>query len=585
MNVRRLIVLTTILASAMALAFAPITSDFALLINRFDRVKDLLPQGAFTSEVPRGFVCFFGKLTLNLAVAFEIFESEEFENVRNFTEISVVTDEPEWVRENLSEVVQNSELIENNGLYYFASPSTIEDVKALIEGKLPALELDMTKVIHGRVRTVPLLGILLHVLGFSEGVPTEDEFLMDLKDEMVDLLITSKKVCKSDWELTQLEKKNVPRGLKTLVRADVRVLTPTSILKQVPAELLEEFEFDLGGLEEILLKSSYISISMAQEEEKILISFNLQEEDVQDAVRSLEVQGLESKLEGDFILFESDDFTLKIPAKGGIGLLFSNVSDEDMKDVDPSAILRFVLSLEGSIVDVSLFRDACSVIVKAKVPSALLKELLSEIFFEFMPKPSEFTTLQRIVQAIDDAHYYAKRNPPEDLEELEALLGEGLPENVLYSRKEEDGSFLVEIGITSPLAPSLSEGDVMRLMNYSVNWVEIDKEKQIIFVFKSYEKYEIPPASEIIQSLVEALRSYVADYGEFPEDLGDVVVWYTWLPYSVIELVDYEVDENARTVTMKLKSDEEINETLTEELSLEKLFREDGWIVVIFKVE
>jgi len=256
-----------------------------------------------------------------------------------------------------------------------------------------------------------------------------------------------------------------------------------------------------------------------------------------------------------------------------------------MKDVDPSAISRFALSMEGSIVDVSLFRDACSVIVKAKVSSALLKELLSELLYNFMPKPSEFKTLERIVQAIDDAHDYESRNPPEDLEELEALLGESLPENVLYSRKKEDGSFLVEIGIVSPLALSLSEEDVARFMNYSVNWAKIDKEKQIIFVYKSYEKYEMPSASEIIQSLVEAFRSYVADYEQFPDDLGIVVPWYTGLPYSVVELIDYEVDEDARTITLKLKSDEEIDEALIEELSLEKLFHEDGWIVVIFKVE
>ena len=582
---RWLVVFCTVVVGIAVLAFVPVTADFALLINEFSHLKKLLPETVAVSDLPEGFVCFFGKLTLNLAAIFEVLELEDLEKLQNAVEVSVVTNDPEWVEKNLPEIVHSSELIEGGDLYYFAGPSMVEDVMVLIEGKLPSLELDRTTVIHGRFRVVPLLGIFLHLLGFNEGVPTEDEFVMKIEDEVVNLLITSKKVCKSDWELKQLEKKGVPKGLKTLTRADVNILLPTSWLRELPSELVEEFEFDMEGLDEILSETTYVSISMAQEGERILVSFHLQEENVQDAVRALEAKGLVSKREDEFILFESDDFTLKIPAKGGIGFLFSNVSDEDMKDVDPSAILRFALSLEGSIVDVSLFRDACSVIVKAKVSSVLLKELLSEIFFEFMPKPSEFRTLQRIVQAIDDVYYYAKRNPPEDLEELEALLGEDLPENVLYSRKEEDGSFLVEIGITSPLAPSLSEGDVMRLMNYSVNWVEIDKEKQIIFVFKSYEKYEIPPASEIIQSLVEAFRSYVADYGEFPEDLGDVVLWYTWLPYSVIELIDYEADENARIVTMKLKSDEEFDEALIEQLSLEKLFREDGWIVVIFKVE
>ncbi|WP_448515953.1 hypothetical protein [Pseudothermotoga sp.] len=582
---RWFIVLVTILTSVMALAFVPITADFALLINEFDHIRNLLPQGTFTGELPEGFLCFFGKLTLNLAAAFEIFESEDIERLQSAVETSVVTNDPEWVKKNLPEIVQNSELIEAGDLYYFAGPSMVDDVKALIDGKLPDLELDRTTAIHGRLRAVPLLGIFLHLLGFNEGVPTEDEFVMKIEDELVNLSITSKKVCKSDWELKQLEKKGVPKGLKTLTQADVNILLPTSFLRQLPSELVEEFGFDMEGLDEILSRTTYVSISMAQEGERILVSFHVQEKDVQDAVRVLEAKGLEPKWEDNFILFESGGFTLKIPSNGGVGLIFSNVRDGDMKDVDPGAILRFALSMEGSIVDVSLFRDACSVIVKAKVSSVLLKELLSEIFSEFMPKPSEFRTLQRIVQAIDDVHYYENRNPPENIQELEALLGEDLPESVLYSRKEEDGSFLVELGIVSPLALSLSEEDVVRFMDYNVNWAKIDKEKQIILVFKSYEKYEMPPASEIIQSLVEAFRSYVADYEEFPEDLGDVVVWYTWLPYSVIELIDYEVDEDAGTITLKLKSDEEIDEALIEELSLEKLFHEDGWIVVIFKLE
>ncbi len=582
---RWLIVFSTVVVSIAVLAFVPVTADFALLINEFNHLKKILPDNLLVSELPEGFLCSFGKLTLNLAAAFEVFESEDIEKLQNAIEISVVTNDPEWVKKNLPEVVKNSELIEADDLYYFAGPSMVEDVRALIEGKLPSLELDRTTMIHGRLRTVPLLGIFLHLFGFNEGVPIEDEFVMKIEDEVLNLLITSKKVCKSDWELKQLEKKVAPKGLKTLTQADVNILLPTPFLRQLTWELVEEFAFDMRGLDEILSKTTYVSISMAQEGERMLVSFHLQEKDVQDVVTALEAKDLVSKQEGEFILFESDDFTLKIPTKGGIGLIFSNVRDEDMKDVDPSAISRFALSMEGSIVDVSLFRDACSVIVKAKVSSSLLKGWLSELLYNFMPKPSEFKTLERIVQAIDDAHDYESRNPPEDLEELEALLGESLPENVLYSRKEEDGSFLVEIGIVSPLALSLSEEDVARFMNYSVNWAKIDKEKQIIFVYKSYEKYEMPSTSEIIQSLVEAFRSYVADYEQFPDDLGIVVPWYTGLPYSVVELIDYEVDEDARTITLKLKSDEEIDEALIEELSLEKLFHEDGWIVVIFKVE
>jgi len=161
---------------------------------------------------------------------------------------------------------------------------------------------------------------------------------MKIEDEVVNLLITSKKVCKSDWELKQLEKKGAPKGLKTLTQADVNILLPTSFLRQLTWELVEEFAFDMRGLDEILSKTTYVSISMAQEGERMLVSFHLQEKDVQDVVTALEAKDLVSKQEGEFILFESDNFTLKIPTKGGIGLIFSNVRDEDMKDVDPSAI-------------------------------------------------------------------------------------------------------------------------------------------------------------------------------------------------------------------------------------------------------
>jgi len=88
---RWLIVFSTVVVSIAVLPFVPVTADFALLINEFNHLKKILPDNLFVSELPEGFLCSFGKLTLNLAAAFEVFESEDIEKLQNAIEISVVT--------------------------------------------------------------------------------------------------------------------------------------------------------------------------------------------------------------------------------------------------------------------------------------------------------------------------------------------------------------------------------------------------------------------------------------------------------------------------------------------------------------
>lgn len=579
------LVFIVVLLSVTALTFVPSTADFALLLNDFERIKIVLPENTFHGELPKGFVCFFGKLSLNISTIFELFESEDFERLENAVQFSLVTDDPEWIEENLPEVAEKNEQIQNGDLFYFVSPSMVEDVKALIEGRLTALELNEAATIHGRLRGLPLIGIVLHLIGFNEGIPTEDELLVKIEDTVTDISLQSKKVCKSEWELTLLEKRKVPDGLKTLIDADVSVLLPISLLGQIPEELREEIGLEFEGLDEMIALANFISFSVSEEDQKLLISFDMDEEDVQKAVEVLEKAGFEAQNEGEFITIQFENAKMQIPRAGGICLLVSNVDEQDVIDVDPNTVVRFTLKMEGSILDVVLVRDTCSLIMNAKVSNGLLRDFLAEMLAEFQPKPEELTILENIAQTIDDYYYHARIEPPEDLQELKILLDEELPDGVFYSRTEEGGMFVVEIGIVTPLALTITEETIERFTGWDIDSVTIDREAQTISVIRTYEKLETPSASEILKDLVEGIRSYVADFGELPESLEDVLFWYTWLPYSLLDKMSYEFDEIEGTVTLKLATEEEVDEDFAETLSLEKLYREDGSIVVIFKIE
>lgn len=586
---KRLIVFVLVLFGFSLLAMVPITADFVLLVNDFSKLNELLPESMVIREIPSGFLCFFGKLTLNVFSLFEAVESEEVEVLKNVAELAVVSNDATWVKTYLSQVVQNHEMLEKNELYYFVGPSMMEDVKAMIEGELASMELNTDATIYGRIRSIPVLGIVFHLLGFSEGTPMEDEFALDVGDESVNILIRCRKTCKSDWELAQLANKTIPQGLKMLSRAEMGILVPTTLLKQLPEEIMGELGLSsLKGMEVILSKATFLTFSVLQSERKLLVSFDLEKDEVQEILGMLKEEASEIVHEGQYAVLQLAEITLKLPLEGGVALLYSNVSGQEMVDVEPGTMMKFMLLLEGSIVDVVLLRDGCSPVVKAKVSPLLLKEFLSQIVSEFAPTPDELKMLRTILETIDDAYYYENKNPPEDLQALRALLGEKfaqVPEGILYSCREENGILLIEVGIRTPLALSINENEVRDFIGYSVDSAKIDRENLTISLIMKYEKLGVPPADKIIKDLVGAFRSYVADFDHLPQNIEDVLLGYTWLPFSVIDMISYEIDSETGTVTLRLMSDEDVGGELVEELSLERLFREDGNIAVIFKVK
>lgn len=583
---RKLLILIIFLPSVAVLSLVPVTADFALILNDLGKVHDLLPEVARMEKPSAGFVCFFGKLTLNLPTIFQIIESEKLKEAQNIIDLSVVTNDPEWVKTNLQQIVQDKTFIQHEDVFYFVSDIMMEDVKAMTQGKLAKLELDKTVLIHGKLRTVPILGMLLHLLGFSEGIPIEDEFTLNIdQDEIVKMVITSKKVCKSDWELEQLAKKAAPRGLKVLPKADLVLLLPTSLSRQIPAELMEEFDLDLGELSSVIFRSNFIALSVFQEDSKLSISFDVEKNFIEELLKQFEEMNVNVQQTNDWIVIGFEEFTLKVPSKGGIAFLLSNVEERDLIEIETNLLAKLSFSQEELFVDVSMSRDGCSLIIDAKISSVLLKELLSDILADLLPLPEEIETLQKIIEAIDDAHYYENANPPENLEQLQSLLEEKLPGNVLYTCEEDDGTFIVRVGVKTELANRLDEDWIYKMIEIDVDEIEIDRKNQIIYFIKSYEKYELPSISEIVRDLVEGFRMYYADFGELPDDLKTVRVWYTWLPSSTDEIVSFTAKAEERKVILKIKSDEELEEDLIEELSLEEILYENGNIIVAFKVE
>lgn len=589
LTMKRFIVLLLVLFGFTVLAMVPITADFALLINNFSRLNEFLPESVVIRETPNRFLCFFGKLTLNLSSLFGVIESEDVGALKNVAELAVVSDDATWVKTHLSQIVQNHEVLERNELYYFVGPLMLDDVKAMIDGKLPSLELGTGATIYGRIRSIPVLGIVFHLLGFSEGTPLEDELAVDVDDESVSILVRCRKTCKSDWELAQLASRTAPKGLKMLSGAEMGILVPVFLLRQLPEEIMEELELgSMKGMDVILSKATFFTFSVSQAEQKLLVSFDLEKDEVKEILDVLKEEASEIRQEEQCAVLRLDEITLKLPLEGGVALLFSNVSEQEMVDVEPGTVAKFILLLDGSIVEVAFFRDGCSLIVKAKVPTPLLKEFLSQVVSEFAPTPDELKMLQSILETIDDAYYYENRNPPEDLQALRALLAEKfaqVPEEILYSCREEDGTLLIEVGVRTPIALSISEDEVRDFIGYSVDSVKIDRENLTVSVIMKYEKLEVPPAEKIIRDLVEAFRNYAADFDELPQSIEDVLLNYTWLPFSVMDTISYEIDPETVTVTLKLMSDEDVGQELVEELSLERLFRENGNIVAVFKLK
>ncbi len=568
-------------------AYVPATADYVLFLKDFERLNSFLPQGNKLKDPTEGFVCFFGKMTLRLSSLMGFVETEEIENVQNLLDLSLVTDDPDWVKKNFSVLLTDHQTIEANGLYYFVSPLMFDDVNAMIKNQLPMMKLNEDVTVYARFQTVPVIGIILHLLGFNEGIPTDDEVSVVFDSEVAKILVRSNKFSRFDWEINRARSQTLPEGLKVLKDAQFSLAMTSSILNQF-SSVMEEFELDIEEFSFIFSKASAVSLSFSEEGSKYALFFEFRAEALQDLIEYFEELGGFVRTTKDFVYLNSDEFIAVLPIKGGIAEILSpNVDEKDLVPLESGLVGKIIFNQESIFADLSLYRKDCSVIMEAKLSKDLISYVLKEILFEFLPKPEELKILNNVIDSIDFQCYYMYMDPPERVVELD-VVPEDFLERVFYERKEEDGGWLVTVGVETDLVETMTEQDVMRSLSVVVDSVRIDKENRFIYVTKWYEKYQLPSVEQIMIDFVNGIRYYYEDYESAPESLVSVIYWYIdrYYPDDVLDMITYEQEPSGDKTTVKLsiKTDQEIDESLFEDLNLKDLLYEDGVLTVIFEL-
>ncbi|MGJ8455573.1 hypothetical protein ACSFC1_09745 [Pseudothermotoga sp. U03pept] len=587
---KKVVLLVSLLVCVYLFAYVPATSDYVLLLRDLETVNSFLPPISRFQSTTKGFVCFFGKLSLNLSSLVGLFETEEFGEVQDLLSVSIVTDDPNWVKTNLSELVESHELIQSGDLYYFVTPSMLEDVRAMIDGEIPAFELPETQSIYVKIRTIPIFGIIFHLLGFNEGVPVEDEISVNLESETAVILIKAVKEGKFDWEIKKIRYSSVPDGLKVLRDAQFSLIMPTTLLKQLPTEILEELEIDFEELDFIFSKATSIALSFSEEMSKFAVFFDLKNEFLDDLLEKFKEWGVSVKTTEDFVYVELDELTAVLPTKGGIAqILSSNVAEKDLVKIEGGMIGKISFKEADMFVDLSLSREGCSVIVNATVSKNVISELLKQILSEFLPKLPEMKLIIDIIQHIDEMTDYMYLDPPETIEELADIIPAEFVDRLSYERKEEDGKWVVSIGVKSDLVDYLTENDVMEVLSYYsyVDSVRFDLDNKIIYVTKTYKKAEPFPLYNLVEDLVTGISWYYEDFGSMPENLKDLVYWYFDSPEWLFDSVTYDHTTDGETITVRLEitTDQETDlEELIQDLDLKEAFYENGKLIVIFEI-
>lgn len=567
-------------------AYVPATADYVIFLKDFEKINSLLPSNMRFSDETDAFVCLFGKMTLNLSSLMKFIETEELAEDRSLLDLSVVTSDPDWVKKNFSSFLKDHQVVEANGLHYFVSSAMLQDVNAMINGKVPKIDLNTDASIYVKLRTVPMIGIILHLLGFNEGVLVEDEISVTFDSDIAKVLIKSNKTSRYDFEIERAQSQTLPKGLKLLKDAQFSLVMPMSVLNQIPPEIMEEVELDLEDFASIFVKSSAVCLSFAEDMSKVALFFDFQEESLEDLIKYFEEAGASVRRTQDFVYLSSDEFVALLPVKGGIGeVLSKNVDEKELISVEEGILGRINLRQDDIFVDLSLYREGCSVIMDLKLSKDTISYVLNEILSEFLPKPREISLLNDIIDSIDFQADFMYLDPPEDVSSL-GVVPEEYIDRIIYERKEEDENWVVTVGVKTDLADTLTEQDVIMSLSVTVDSIRIDKENKIVYVIKSYEKYQMPSAEDLIINFVDAIRSYYEDYDLAPETLDELLFYYVDYPEQVLNVVEYEQksSDDKIIVTLGIETNEEVGDYLIEDLRLNDLFYKDGKVMVVFEL-
>lgn len=583
---RKVLFSLLIFACAYIFAYIPATADYVIFLKDFQTINSLLPPNMRFSDDANAFVCVFGKMTLNLSSLAGLIETEELGNAKNLLDLSVVTDDPEWVKKNFSEFLQGHQVVQVGELCYFVSSAMLQDVNAMINGQIPKIELNTNAAIYVKMRTVPMIGIILHLLGFSEGVPVEDEISVVFDSDIAKVLIKSNKTPRFDLETVRAQSQTPPKGFKILKDAEFSLMMPTSILNQIPSEIMEEAEMDLEDFGFIFAKSRAVCLSFAQEMSKVALFFDFEEKSLEELVEYFQKAGAFVRRTQDFVYLSSDEFVAVLPVKGGIAeVLSKDIDDKELIPAEDGVLGKVSFRQDNIFVDFSFYRENCSVIMDLRLSKDTISLVLDEILSEFLPKPEELNLLNDVIDSIDYQCYLMYADPPVDIAELN-VVSEKFVDRVVYEREEKDSEWVVTLGVKTDLVDTMTEQDVLNSLDVIVDSVQVDKQNRFIYVVKSYEKYQMPSAQDLVIDFVNAIRSYYKDYGAAPEALDELLLWYVDYPEQVLEMLEYEQRSSNRktTITLGVITDEKVEQSLIEDLNLKDLSCKDGKVTVIFEL-
>ncbi len=488
-----------------AFAFVPATADYFVIINDFAKVNEFLElfEGFPTEET--GFICFFGKFSLSVSSLLELVGEEDLEAAANLLDLSIVTDKPEWISNYFTDLKKDLTVIEKGGLTYFCSPAMIDHVRAMFTGDIPAVEVPADHLIYAKSRFLTPFGGLMHLLGFNEGIPLYDELIVGVDEETINIRMVSQRNYEYVWERKKARERMLPSGMRLLKDADVVVAMPVSLLSQLPPELLEELEFDSEVLLEILRQFKTVCLSLHQDFSKVVLSFDVQLEKLQELIDFFTESGIKVTEGKDSLLLSMEGMRGSIPKDGGIGIMLFGAEEDELMELETGLVVKILFKMDEGMLDLSISMADDSLVLQAAASVELLKSIVEEISSEFQPEfdlyddswmhSEELWALQTIIEKIDEQYYWYSTNPPETLQELkdlEELIPLVLLEEMVYERTYEDGIYKVEVSIKCDLVgiEFLSAEDVANQLYVDVDEILVDLDNNTITLIKEYEEIE-----------------------------------------------------------------------------------------------
>jgi len=583
---RAAIICLFLLVSIATFAFIPESVDFIISIENLYKLEELTPDlfEAFGITVsPNSKFYIFGKLSfsdpemlleliLDPSEISELFSDEGFVYLLPSLQISLATNESEWITSQLQKIghtVINEHpvetydyegfpvmVIESGELTYFSMNYTeITRIIAALKGEedliAPAKGSSILRIEN---RAIPLLGILLHFLGLNAGRCNSEEIAFSIIDQNIEISATLKKSY-SDWELHEFKRRVLNERFAVINKPAVILF----LQNMFSFSLIEEigFDFDVRSLvrlmhqlEQFGIYNIVSSLSGTYDQSKICFSFEIPQDSVKAFVNwSQESTGMEISESGDSFILESEEGFINIPKQGGTGVIAIGAEKKDItifKSELPENMLDYVyISSQytegsGDVLFYIYVSDDGSVVIKATLPIQLVKEILEEELEIPVPsvKSEQMNIINEIVTFLDSVDEESLDGPPRNkvklLKELSQL--EPVSDNIDYNVEEDEFGWLVTVSVYGEIPQNMSEEMAYDQIESFVDDIRVTK--NCITIQKFYYRLDID-IPYLLDEFKYGIENYYYDYGYPPDTLEDLLDWYVYEPVKIFKMFDY----------------------------------------------